>query len=137
MIIFFTATLALSIVGMVGLLLLKQWELSTGIVLGGRMRPAVGAQMHRVLVWAEYQLPMLAKQWWHRSKLYGRTVVHRLTALGVVLIERGLEKSLKHLRHNTTVARNDTEASAFLREVSAHKKQLLKTTRKKAVVYEE
>lgn len=138
MITFFTTTLIISIVGMVGLLILKQWELSTGVVLGGRLRPALGAWMHRTLVWFEYTLPMLAKQWLYRTKTYTRTLIHRLAALAVVLVERGLERVLKRLRHNTSVPRNDAQASAFLREVSAHKKQLLKSTRKKQeATYEE
>lgn len=136
MIIFFTTTLIVSIAGMVGLLALKQWELSTGIVLGGRMRPAVGAAIHRALVWVEYVLPGLVKHWWARMWLYAHTTTHRFSALAVVGIERALERSLKLLRRTTTVPRTDTEASAFLREVSAHKKQLLKSTRKK-VTYEE
>lgn len=122
---------------MVGLLVLKQWELSTGRVIGGRARPALGAWMHQTLVWFEYTLPMLVKQWLYRTKVYTRTLVHRLAALAVVLIERGLERVLKRLRHNTSVPRNDAQASAFLREVSAHKKQLLKSTRKKQPTYEE
>jgi len=134
---FFTTTLIISIVGMVGLLVLKQWELSTGHVLGGRLRPALGAWMHRTLNWFEYTLPMLAKRQYHRSRLYMRALIHRLTALMVVLIERGLERVLRGLRHTTSVPRNDAQASAFLREVSAHKKQLLKTTRKKQPTYEE
>jgi len=130
-------TLILSILGMVGLLVVKQWELSTGMVLGARFRPALGALMHRTLNWFEYTLPMLVKQSWYRSVLYVRTVFHRLAALVVVVTERVLERTLKGLRHNTSVPRNDTEASAFLREVSAHKKQLLKSTRQKKVTYEE
>lgn len=122
---------------MVGLLVAKQWELSTGHVLGGRLRPALGAWMHRVLNWFEYTLPMLAAQWWQRSQLYVRTVAHRLVALVVVLVERALDRVLKALHRTTTVSRNDVQASAFLREVSAHKKQLLKSTRSKKVTYEE
>ncbi len=137
MTIFFTTTLVVSIVGMLALLVLKRWELSTGHVLGGRLRPALGAAMHRTLNWFEYTLPMLAKRQYHRSRLYMRALIHRLAALMVVLLERGLERVLKRLRHNTNVPRNDAQASAFLREVSAHKKQLLKSTRKKQTLYEE
>lgn len=123
---------------MLALLVLKRWELSTGHVLGGRLRPALGAAMHRTLNWFEYTLPMVAKRQYHRSRLYMRAFIHRLAALVVVLLERGLERVLKRLRHTTTVPRNDAQASAFLREVSAHKKQLLKSTRtKKQVEIEE
>jgi hypothetical protein len=59
--------------------------------------------------------------------------VHRLAALAVLLVERVLEKLLGTLRHKTQVPRADAEASSFLRQVSEHKKQLIKTARKRAI----
>jgi hypothetical protein len=135
--IFFISTLAISIFGLVLLLGLKRWELSTGRVIGGSVRPAVGVKAHQWLAWFENVMPALMRQWARDSFRYLEVVLHRFAALCVLLAERGLEKVLKLLRHKTTVKHSDTEASAFLREVSAHKKQLIKATRKQRSIYEE
>jgi len=133
---FFISTLIISIVGLVSLILLKQWELSTGHVVLGRVRPKVGAAAHRLLSWFEYVLPGLFKEYVRRSYRMARTIAHRLAALGVVLAERALERSLGTIKDKTRVRRSDAEASQFLREVSEHKKQLLKRTKQRAI-YEE
>ena len=136
MIVFFTSTLVISILGLVSLLTLKRWEMTTGHVLGGQMRPKVGVFAHRALGWFEQALPALARRWGSEAVLFVRAFLHRLAALGVVVIERVLERLLKLLRRKTAVPRNDENASAFLREVSAHKAQLLRSARKGAI-YEE
>lgn len=137
MALFFIATLAVSIAGMVSLLALKRLELSTGYVLGGRMRPAIGAWMHRVLSWAEYALPGLLRQWLRHGVRLAHTFLHRVAALAVVAVERLLETTLRLLRRKTQVPRGDAQASAFLREVSAHKKQLLKGSHKSNTIYDD
>lgn len=136
MVLFFTSTLAISVVGILSLLLLKQWELSTGHVLGGRVRPAIGAAAHKLLSWVEYVLPGLVKEALRRWFRNLNAFVHRLTALVVLLAERGLEQVLGQLKTKTQIRRSDAEASPFLREVSEHKKQLLKQAKKRAI-YEE
>jgi hypothetical protein len=132
----FIVVLGVSIVGMVSLLLLKHWELTTGHVLGGRARPALGALMHHALVWGEQVLPELLRRWIENSLNLAQMLLHRLTALAVVLVERLLERTLNLLRRKTQVRSGEGQASAFLREVSAHKKQLLKSSRDRAI-YEE
>lgn len=127
------ATLGVSITGMLSLLALKRWELATGHVVGGRARPALGALAHRALTWAEYALPALFGEWVRRAARYLRGTLHRLAALVVVLFERFLERTLRVVRRKTQVPPGEVEASAFLREVSAHKKELLKGTRKRAI----
>ena len=128
-------TLAISVVGMLGLLMLKRWELTTGRVVGGSARPAVGDFAHRGLMWVESVLPGLARAWLYRAEESAHTFMHRAAALVVLLAERLLERSLHLLRRNTE-ARTDGQASAFLREVSAHKKELLQSARERAI-YEE
>ena len=137
MTLFFTATLGISIVGMISLLALKRWEVGSGRVLGGRARPAIGAAAHRALTWVEYVLPGLAAQGAANTRSWMRNVFHRLSALVVVVTERTLERLLRVLRRNTAVPRTDTEASSFLREVSAHKAELLRSSRKRGAIYEE
>lgn len=133
MVLFFTTTLIISIVGIVLLLALKQWELSTGHVLGGSLRPAVGAAAHRVLSWFEYVLPGLFKQKVKEMYRTLRVITHRVIALVVILTERGLERLLGTIKHNTQIRRTDSEASPFLREVSEHKKALIKQAKKRAI----
>ena len=95
MAVFLIVVLAASIVGMVSLLALKRLELSTGFVLGGRARPAVGALVHRALSWLEFILPGLLRQWLKRGWYLGRAILHRAAALLVVAAERLLEASLR------------------------------------------
>lgn len=134
---FLIGTLAVSVVGMVSLLLLKHLELTTGHVLGGRLRPVVGAAAARSLAWGQYVLPGLAHMWLRRAAHRLRALLHWLVALAVLLAERGLERTLRMLRRNTQVPPGEVQASAFLREVSAHKKQLLKSARKRAIYEDE
>jgi len=136
MTLFLIAVLAVSIAGMTSLLVLKRWELTTGHIVGGRARPALGAFMYRMLAWVEHVLPGLAREWAAHALRLMRAALHRLAALLVVFAERTLEKTLGLLRRTTQVPQSDSQASAFLREVSAHKKQLLKSSRKRAI-YEE
>ncbi len=136
MTLFFIVTLAVAVVGMISLLMLKRWELSTGHVLGGRARPALGALMHRTLVWGEQVLPKLLRYWAEYSFRFAQVLLHRLTAFLVVFAERLLERTLNLLRRKTQVRTGEGQARAFLREVSAHKKQLLKNSHSHAI-YEE
>ena len=134
---FFTSTLVISIAGLVSLMALKRWEMATGKILGGSLRPKVGARAHRGLSWLEHALPGLVRQWIAEGGRYARVMFHRFAALAVLLVERGLEKFLQLIRVKTSVKHSDAQASAFLREVSAHKKQLLKSSRNKRVIYDE
>lgn len=125
MVLFFTATLLLSILGLVSLIALKRWELRTGGVLGGAVRPHVSQFSRTVLVWFERVLPALLRQNAARAGAVLRTALHRGVAQGVLHAEHGLERTLYLLRHTTEEKPMLGEASAFLREVAEHKKQLL------------
>ncbi len=122
---------------MAALLGLKRWEMQTGRVVLSAWRPQVGALAHRALGWVEYTLPAILRHWLAEGEAFARNFLHRLSALIVVLTERGLEWLLRVLRRSTAVPRNDTEASAFLREVSAHKAELLRNSGTREAIYEE
>jgi hypothetical protein len=125
-VILLTVTLGISIVGMVALILMKRYELSTGRIFLARSRPAIGDFFHRKLVWLEQVLPGLVRR--GLRELWA-AMLHFLqvgTAWVVLKIERGLEYALHRVRHTTTPVppERGEETSAFLREVAEHKKKL-------------
>ncbi len=124
MILFFTITLVISIVGLVSLIALKHWELATGRVLSVTMRPQATKTLAGASLWVEHIAPALLRR--EAARLYRHAVVqfHRLLAQGILIFEMGLERLLETLRMNTQIPPSDASASAFLREVSAHKKAL-------------
>lgn len=127
MVLFFTTTLSVSIIGLVGLIVLKRFELETGHVVFLDFRPRFGSFFEQVLLWAEHILPTLARVWSRRALRAASARVHRGVARLVLFLEHGLERSLHFIRHSTDVRRSAGEASAFLREVAEHKKKLLRT----------
>lgn len=137
MVIFFTVTLIVSIVGMISLLALKRYELSSGRVLLGSARPAVGNFFHRGLSWLEYVLPGLLRVGAKRLYSTVRRVAHIWAAWVVVKVEQGLEYALHRVRHTTAKPQPGHETSAFLREVAEHKKKLQEDNPDRATVIEE
>lgn len=132
MAIFFIVTLALSIVGMVLLLGIKQWELRTNNLLWVSVRPRVGNFFHTFLFWIERVLPALVRVYGHRAIRAANVWVHRKAAQGVLFAEHWLERVLHTLRHTTDTKRDAPRgvASAFLQEVAEHKKKLIRRSHK-------
>jgi len=126
---FFTATLLLSCFALAALIGVKRWELTTGRVIGAGVRLRAHTFFFMLSLWVERILPtlvrMYAKLAWRASLRY----LHVVVALVVLHTERLLEKVLHTLRHTTDVRRGMGEASAFLREVSEHKRKLLRGQR--------
>lgn len=129
LVLFFTVTLGVSIVGLVALISVKRFEMATGTVLFGGLRPSLGAFFHRVLLWVERALPSIVAVLFHRLVEYGRWFLHHGIARGLLFLEHSLERVLSLVRYTTHPPLSHREASAFLREVAEHKKKLL---RKKA-----
>ena len=127
MVLFFIVTLLVSCVGLMLLLGIKRWELTTGQVLGANVRPHISGFFHTISVWVEQILPTLVRMY---SRLVWKKLqrtVHLSTALVVVRTEHTLERFLHTLRHTTDVRRGmDEKPSLFLREVSEHKRKLLR-----------
>jgi hypothetical protein len=123
MALFFTITLAISILGVCGVLWGKHWELTTGQVLLGSVRPRIDRFFQIVLFWIERVLPLLVRVYSRRAAAAALVALHRAFAWMVLEFERLLERTLHTVRHTTDAKRG--EASAFLREVAEHKKRLL------------
>lgn len=136
---FFIVTLLLSIVGLVGLFWVKQWELRTGRMMLAGVRPAVGAFAHNVVVWFERALPGLVASSGTKAAKRAEEWLHRGAAHLLLGAEQGLEHVLRRLRGVTEQPRTSREASEFLREVAEHKRMLLskKTPKRKHQVVEE
>lgn len=71
------------------------------------------------------------------STMVLRSAVHRGVAWLVLHAERWLERTLEVLRQRTGPRRAASSESAFLREVAAHKKTLLKRSLKQRTIAEE
>lgn len=129
MVLFFVCTLLLSIAGMAALLTIKRWELETGNMLFGGIRPKVGRKAHALLVWVESVLPLIVLNYSRRTGHRVQETLHRKVAQGLIATEQGLENLLKQLRGVTEHPKSSKQASAFLREVAEHKRQLVSSTR--------
>jgi hypothetical protein len=136
MVLFFTATLGISIVGMISLLLLKRYELNTGRIFMASSRPAIGGFFHRKLMWFEYVLPGLLRVIARRLYRALRRIIHVWAAWIVVKVEYFLEHALHRVRH-TTVPQKRGQTSAFLRQVVEHKKKLQEDLPERGTVIEE
>lgn len=134
---FLIALLCVSSAGIVGLIAIKRWEMTTGRILLSDIRPAAGRVLGSGLHFVERRAPVLLKNWAWRLYRTTRATLHLGVAWVVVHTERLLERVLSALRH-TTAERGEGEASAFLREVAEHKKSLLQRSGKKQnAIYEE
>lgn len=127
---FFTAILALSLIGLISLLYVKHWELSTGRLVFGSMRPKAGDFFRQCVHLFERTIPSLVAGGVERGALWLRTTARGSLAHALILAERALERALHALRHKTVPPPHaGGQASEFLREVAEHKKQLLKRER--------
>ncbi len=137
MTLFFTITLGISVVGLLGLLGVKRWEMTTGRVMLSHIRPRLGDLLHRTLAWAEHVAPALVAHYASVAYRAARTWLHRLTAWSVLMLERVLEQTLRFLRHKTDAPTSGGEASIFLREVAEHKKKLQESADSPGQIFEE
>ncbi len=129
MALFFSITLLVAILGMVSLVAVKRWEIKTGSVVFGGVRPAVGRVCATTLLWVERIIPALVRIYGRRAWRTALASAHRAIAHAVLYAERLLERTLVYIRHVTSSApRRSGEVSAFLREVGEHKKRLLKSS---------
>jgi len=134
---FFSWTLIVSIVGLVTLLLLKRYELSTGRVVMEGLRPKVGHFFHRVLLLLERGVPGMARFLTARTMRAVRVRVQELAARGILFFERVLEQVLHLVRQKSQMPRGEAGASQFLQEVAAHKHKLLRRKSGKRMILDE
>ena len=133
---FFSLTLAISVVGLVGLLWLKHHEMKTGRFVLGGMRPWVGRFFHRGLVFVERGVPGVAGTLLSRVVRAGKTHSQQILARAIVLFEHTLESTLYLVRQKSQVP-SPGAASPFLREVAAHKQKLLRRSSKNRAIFDE
>lgn len=134
---FFIVTLAVSIAGMILLLVLRRYELNTGHVFLAGSRPAIGAFFHHKLTWLEYVLPGLIRVGLKRSYLFVRGVLRVWITRGALMAEQRLEEALQRVRRTTArIPRRGTRSSAFLREVTEHKKKVQEELPERIVIEE-
>lgn len=136
MALFFTILLGISLVGLIGVIALKRWELASGKVVMSAYRPGLGERLGNALLFVERGIPFLVRLGVTRGYHAARARVQRAVAWSVIHLEHGLERLLRQVRGATAVRRDGAEASAFLREVAQHKKTLKKSVKKRAI-YEE
>ena len=124
MVLFFTVGLGISIVGMAGLLGFKRYELVSGHVIFASARPALGSFFKHAVWWVEKELPALVREYTRRTVHVCKVVLQRLIARSILSLEHGLERVLHTVREQTSRPRSPGQASAFLREVAEHKRNL-------------
>lgn len=132
MALFLTAVLILSCLGMTGLLYAKEWELRTGRLLFANARPRVSLVLHHGSCFLEDSLPILIGRMVNELSAWLRVGARATLARSLASAELGLEKALHALKHKTVPPPTaEGQVSAFLREVTDYKKELLTHSRGK------
>lgn len=135
---FFSLTLAVSLVGLIILIALKSYELSTGRVFLGGLRPKIGNFFHRVLLIIERGVPGLAHVLTRRALHAGRVRVSGMFARAILFFEKHLENILHVVRQKSQAPRSGNGAtSQFLQEVAAHKQKLLKRAPSRRMIFDD
>jgi hypothetical protein len=132
-----TITLGISIVGLLSLLVLKRREMKTDRVIFARARPKLRRFFHTILVVVEHVIPGLVRYVWHTILRFMRGGVQRIIARAILMFEVTLERVLHRVRSTSTAPQGSGEVSNFLREVAAHKRDLLKRAPSKRAIFEE
>lgn len=135
MVTFFTAVLAVSVAGLVSLLLVKRLEILTGWTLFGRLRP--DGFFHSLFVFFERTLPAIIRYF---AFVFGRFVqrhFQRVVAWFILHVERKLERVLHIVRSRTAPPTGKGEVSSFLRAVAEHKSKLVNDVPMKRAIFDE
>lgn len=116
------------------MLWLKRFELTTGRVLLVDSRALLGERLTAVAPWFSHVLPQAARQILSRAWQQLLALLHRAAAWGILTFEHALERVLSIIREKTTHSRRTGEASAFLRQVADHKKELQRSRAQRHIV---
>jgi hypothetical protein len=116
--------LAVSLAGMLSLLVVKRYELATGNLIFAGSRPKLAKFSSRMVFLFGTAVPLYIR--WQIGRLYRASAswVHKAVAHGTLRVEHWLETALNRVREKTAPTRSPGEASAFLREVGEYKKKL-------------
>lgn len=129
--------LGISVIGLFGLLLLKRFEIATGRVVFGRLRPKRGGLLYKGGVFFERVLPTTIRYIVVMSARKVNRNFHRLVAWSIFHFERLLEKVLHTVRERTAPPQGRGEASSFLRAVADHKRKLLHQAPLERAIFDE
>jgi len=133
----FSLTLSISIAGLLVLLILKRYEMKTGHVMFGGLRPVIGRFFHQVVLLVERGVPtMVSTLLWRIARAVYRRA-GRVYAYLVVFFEYVLERTLYNVRQQSQTPRSEGGASHFLQEVAAHKQRLLRRAPSKRVIFDD
>ena len=113
MVLFFITTLCVSVVGIMSLLYLKHWELSTGRLVAVKARPHVRRASKNTLVFFEQIVPTLVRVYSRRAWRTLLALFHFASAWVVLQAEHLLEYTLHSLRRSTDVRHVRGEAAFF------------------------
>lgn len=131
---FFIVALGTSVAAMALLLALKRYELNSGRIFFGSLRPRIDTFFHHSLLFFERALPALLRALVERTIQFIVRGIHRLVAQVIVFVEYWLQRTLDFLHMTNHAPHPTTPASAFLREIAEHKKTLLAHTRRERVI---
>ena len=135
---FFSVTLAISIVGLVLLLVVKRYEMTTGHVVMAGLRPRLDRFFHRALVLLERGVPAALYALVGRVLGAMRTRTKHALARAILLFEYYLERTLHIVRQKSQArSHGDGASSQFLQEVAAHKQKLLRRSPKNRAIFED
>jgi hypothetical protein len=134
---FFSITLGISIVGLVLLMALKRYELKSGRVLFGRLRPELDRLGFNSLVIIEHILP-------RALKISGKRAARALTTLlrtgwmhAMRTVQKMLERILRRVSTSARPQRAGGEVSPFLQQVSEHKRALANEASQERGIFDE
>ncbi len=133
---FFSLTLILSITGLVLLLVLKHYEMTSGRVVLGGLRPKVGRFFHRGLMFFERGIPRVATKVVTGTLRTVRSRTQSTLARAILFFELYLERTLHVVRQKSERPREGA-ASQFLLEVAAHKQKLLRRAPRNRMILED
>ena len=137
MVLFLLITLCVSLLGIILILSIKRYEMRTGRVFFARTRPAITAPLHTSSLVIEHLLPRFAQRSVDRGIVTIRAVLGRMLAKGTFMIETMLRKMLSAIHRVVEPRERGGPASAFLQEVAAHKRKLLRRAPDKRAIFEE
>ncbi|HYF13230.1 MAG TPA: hypothetical protein VD928_02960 [Candidatus Paceibacterota bacterium] len=137
MVLFLIITLAVSLVGIILILSVKRYEMRTGKMFFRRSRPALAKPFRTSSLIIEHLLPLIARRSIERGAIALRITLGRFLAKVTLMIESILRRMLAAIHRFVEPRESGGPASAFLQEVAAHKRKLLRRAPEKRAIFEE
>lgn len=136
MVLFFFITLAISITGLILILVLKRIEVRTGRMLLRGARPGAGRFFGGALIFGEHVIPGAARGAVRGLLHLGKQGIQFVRVKIALVFEKKLEVLLHRVR-KASRSEPRGEASGFLREVADHKRSLQAEPEKKRAIFDD